>query len=174
MSGAVQIGTPVKKLRPTQMTAGFREVELKCDEWRRAGRKHQPELLRKHVVPAFLGSGKTPYIVDHHHFALELLEEKAGDVAVHLLADLSHLPGPEFWTVLDNSAWCHAYDAKGRRCDLEDIPKRLSQLADDPFRSLVGSLIRDGKVTKTEKPFFEFLWADFLRNRLDHALVDDH
>ena len=174
MSEALRIGIPIKKLRPTQMTAGFREVELKREEWRDAGRKHQPELLRKHVIPAVLGPGKVPYIVDHHHFALALLEEKAGDVAVYLLADLSHLPKPEFWTFLDNSAWCHAYDAKGRRCDLADIPKRLSQLEDDPFRSLVGSLIRVGKVAKTEKPFFEFLWADFLRNRLDHALVEGH
>ena len=79
MSEALRIGIPIKKLRPTQMTAGFREVELKRVEWRSAGRKHQPELLRKHVVPAVLGPGKAPYIVDHHHFALALLEEKAGD-----------------------------------------------------------------------------------------------
>ena len=112
--------------------------------------------------------------MDYYHFARALLEEKAGDVVVYLLADPSHLPKPVFWTFLDNSAWCHAYDAKGRRCYLADIPKRLSKLEDDPFRSLVGSLIRVGKVAKTEKPFFEFLWADFLRNRLDHALVEGH
>ena len=115
----------------------------------------------------------TPYIVDHHHFARALLEEKAGDIAVFVLADLSHLPKPEFWTFLDNSAWCHAYDRKGRRRKLEDIPKHLSKLENDPFRSLVGGLIRVGKIAKTDKPFFEFLWADFLRNRMDHALVDD-
>ena len=174
MSKAVRIGIPVKTLRPTQMTVGFREVELKRKQWRDAGPKHQPGLLRTHVLPAITGPGNAPFIVDHHHFARALLEEGAGDVAVYLLADLSHLPKSEFWTFLDNSAWCHAYDRKGRRCDLADIPKHLSKLEDDPFRSLVGSLVRGGSLAKTDKPFFEFLWADFLRNRMDHALVDDH
>lgn len=174
MSKEVHIGIPVKSLRPTQMTVGFREVALKRKKWREAGPKHQPALLRSHVIPAVCGPGKKLYIVDHHHFARALLEEEAGEVAVYLLADLSRLPKAEFWTFLDNSAWCHAYDRKGRRCELADIPKQLSKLDDDPFRSLVGSLIRGGKVAKTDKPFFEFLWADFLRNRMDHALVDDH
>lgn len=173
MSKAVRIGVPIKDLRPTQMTVGFREVELKRKQWRDAGPKHQPDLLRTHVLPAVSGPGNVPYIVDHHHFARALLEEKTGDVAVYLLADLSHLPKSEFWTFLDNSSWCHPYDRKGRRCELADIPKHLSKLEDDPFRSLVGGLVRGGKIAKTNKPFFEFLWADFLRNRLDYALVDD-
>jgi hypothetical protein len=62
--------------------------------------------------------------------------------------------------------------ATGNRCKLSDIPKSLSELADDPFRSLVGELIRAGGCAKSSKPFFEFLWADFLRRRIKQQLVE--
>lgn len=164
-------GVPLGQLRPTQMTVGFREVEIKRREWRRAGKKGQSSLLRSHIVPAVLGPKKQHFIVDHHHFAKALLEEKAAFVGVYVLEDISHLPKDEFWTFLDNSDWCHAYDRQGRRRDLKDIPKQLTKLEDDPFRSLVGELIRAGGCAKSSKPFFEFLWADFFRRRIEEALV---
>ena len=171
MSDAIPIGIPVTDLRPTQMTVGLREVKLKRRQWREATPKDRAHLLRRHVGPAVIGPRHRPYIVDHHHFARALLEEEAGLVAVFVLADLSHLPKRNFWTYLDNSAWCHAYDEQGRRRELGDIPKRLGKLADDPFRSLAGELIRRGGCAKSSKPFSEFLWADYLRHRLDCDLV---
>ena len=173
MSDSIPIGTPVTKLRPTQMTVGLREVELKRRQWREAGEKDRAKLLRRHVIPTVIGPGKHPYIVDHHHFARALLDEKAGLVATYVLADLSHLARHEFWTFLDNSAWCHAYDEEGRRRELADIPRRLDRLADDPFRSLAGALIRAGGCAKSSRPFAEFLWADFLRHRVSARLVAD-
>ena len=173
MSDKVSIGVPITDLRPTQMTVGLREVELKRAEWRAADGKARGRLLRRHVLPAVLGPHERPHIVDHPHFARALLEEDAGDVAIYLVDDLSHLPKDEFWTVLDNSARCHAYDAKGRRCALDKIPTVLSELADDPFRSLAGALIRAGGCAKSGAPFAEFLWADFLRRRIDRHLVAD-
>ena len=158
-------------LRPTQMSIGYREVETKRSAWRKADDKQRIALLRSHIVPAVLGPKGHHYIVDHHHFARALLEEKAPYVGVYVLADLSHLAKSEFWTFLDNSDWCHAYDADGKRCALSDIPDSLTKLADDPFRSLVGELIRAGGCAKSDKPFFEFLWADFLRRRIKQALV---
>jgi hypothetical protein len=167
MSKSVPIGIEVDELRPTQMTVGLREVEIKRREWKEADQNKRSRLLRHHVLPAVTGPKGRPYIVDHHHFARALLEEKAGCVAVYLLADLSDLPKGEFWTFLDNSAWCHAYDETGRRCDLADIPSQLADLADDPYRSLAGGLIREGACAKSSKPFSEFLWADFLRHRIE-------
>lgn len=171
MSDTLPIGVPITDLRPTQMTVGLREVALKRAQWRAADGKARVRLLRRHVLPAVLGPKNRPYIVDHHHFARALLEEEAGLVAIYVLADLSHLPKRNFWTYLDNSAWCHAYDRHGRRRDLHAIPKRLGKLRDDPFRSLAGELIRRGGCAKSGKPFAEFLWADHLRHRVDPAMV---
>jgi hypothetical protein len=172
MSQSLAIGLPLTDLRPTQMTVGFREVEIKRRQWREADDAERTKLLQRHVVPAVLGPKGRLYIVDHHHFTKALLDEKASLVAVYLIADLEKLGKDEFWTFLDNNDWCHAYDADGKRCALADIPKNLSDLADDPFRSLVGELIRAGGCAKTGAPFFEFLWADFLRRRIKRALVE--
>ena len=171
MSNPLPIGVPVTDLRPTQMTCGFREVEIKRRQWRDADEGQRAKLLRRHVVPAVVGPKSRLYIVDHHHFTRALLEEKASLVAVYIVADLEHLAKDEFWTFLDNSDWCHAYDAAGARCALTDIPKRMSDLADDPFRSLAGELIRAGGCAKSHVPFSEFLWADFLRRRIKKSLV---
>ena len=172
MPEQLPIGVPVTDLRPTQMTIGFREVEIKRRQWREADEEARTKLLRRHVVPAVIGPKGRYYIVDHHHFAKALLEEKAAAVAVYVVADLGDLAKDEFWTFLDNSDWCHAYDVDGKRCELSDIPKNLSELADDPFRSLVGELIRAGGCAKSGAPFFEFLWADFMRRRMKRQLVE--
>jgi hypothetical protein len=172
MSSPLPIGVPVADLRPTQMTCGYREVEIKRRQWRDADHDEKARLLRRHVVPAVVGPKGRLYIVDHHHFTRALLEEKAPLVAVYTVADLQHLDKDEFWIFLDNSDWCHAYDARGERRPLSEIPKSLGQLADDPFRSLVGELIRAGGCAKSPAPFFQFLWADFLRRRIKPALVE--
>jgi hypothetical protein len=172
MSDPLPIGIPVSELRPTQMTVGFREVELKRRRWRDADEHARTKILRSHVVPAVIGPKGRFYIVDHHHFAKALLEEHAGPIAVYILADLTGLPKKEFWTFLDNNDWCHAYDAAGKRCALGAIPTTLAALADDPYRSLVGELVRAGGCAKSSAPFFEFLWADFLRRRIKAALVN--
>jgi len=172
MPKPLPLGVPVAELRPTQMTIGFREVEIKRRQWREADDEARTKLLRRHVVPAVVGPKGRQYIVDHHHFTKALLDEKAPLIAVYLIADLERLSKEEFWTFLDNNDWCHAYDAEGKRCALADIPKSLAALADDPFRSLVGELIRAGGCGKTGAPFFEFLWADFLRRRIKRQIVE--
>ena len=47
-------------------------------------------------------------------------------------------------------------------------------MKDDPYRSLAGELRRAGGFAKDVTPFSEFLWADFLRGRVDKELVEDN
>ena len=56
--------------------------------------------------------------------------------------------------------------------DYREIPRTVSQLADDPFRSLAGELRRAGGFAKDTTPFSEFLWADFLRRQLKRKMVE--
>ena len=44
----------------------------------------------------------------------------------------------------------------------------------DPYRSLAGEVRRAGGFAKDPTPFSEFLWADYLRRRIDEKLVDKH
>ena len=83
-----------------------------------------------------------------------------------VIANLSRLDIDAFWTVMDNRSWMHPFDAKGVRRHYSDIPKSITDLVDDPFRSLAGELRRAGGFAKDTTPFCEFLWADFLRRRM--------
>ena len=165
---------PIKSLRPTQITVGFREVAAKRQQWREQSADGGSEFLGKHMVPVVRGPKGHPYIIDHHHLCRALLEEGVVDILVNEVADLRSLKKAEFWTYLDNRDWCHAYDAEGRRRDFEDIPSTVGALADDPYRSLAGELRRAGGFAKDITPFSEFIWADFLRRRVKRKLLDQN
>jgi len=161
----------IADLRPTQMTVGLREVKNKRKELRRRGRKNMRRFLGAHMVPVVLGPDERYYVVDHHHLALALHGEGLRDVLVTVMADLSMVGMDEFWTVLDHHGWVYPYDSLGRRKDFKKLPKTVSGLKDDPFRSLAGELRRVGGFAKNTTPFSEFLWADFFRRRVKRSLV---
>ena len=162
----VLLPVEIKALRPTQMTVGMREVEEKRREWRERSGKGAGPFLGRHMIPTVLGPKQRHYVLDHHHLAVALLREGQETVLVNVLADLSQLSKGSFWTYLDNRAWCHPYDASGKRCGFDDLPKDVLGLEDDPYRSLAGELRRAGGFAKDTTPFSEFLWADFLRQRV--------
>ena len=158
-------------LRPTQITVGMREVLAKRKHWRETGAKKGGKFLGRHVIPVVLGPKHRYYVIDHHHLARALHDEGVKDVAVTAVANLSALDSDAFWTVMDNRNLMHPFDADGRRRPYRDIPKSVTELVDDPFRSLAGELRRAGGYAKDTMPFSEFLWADFLRRRLKRKAV---
>lgn len=166
--------TPVSilSLRPTQMTVGMREVKEKRKRWREHKAKKRAELLGRHMIPVVVGPDNKNYVIDHHHLARALHEEGEANVLVSVVADLTMVDRKAFWTVLDNHRWVYPYDAKGARRDYSDLPKDVTGLKDDPFRSLAGELRRAGGFAKDTTPFSEFLWADFLRRRVSRKIVD--
>jgi hypothetical protein len=162
----------IASLRPTQITVGMREVEDKRNQWRKYKARKRSEFLGRHMIPVIRGPKDRHYIIDHHHLARALHEEGQEDVLVVIVADLRKLDRDAFWTVLDDHAWVHPYDTEGRRRDYQQIPKSVSELEDDPFRSLAGALRRVGGFAKDTTPFSEFLWADFLRRRLKRKSLE--
>ena len=162
----------VVDLRPTQITVGMREVMAKRKLWRETGDKKGQKFLGKHMIPVILGPKQRNYVIDHHHLALALHDEGVKDVAVTVIANLSRLEPEAFWVVMDNRSWMHPFDAKGERRHYKDIPKSVTELVDDPFRSLAGELRRAGGFAKDTTPYSEFLWADFLRRRVKRKLVE--
>jgi hypothetical protein len=157
---------PLAGLRPTQLTAGFAEVELKSRQWSRLGKKQRKIELEHHVFPAVLGPGQSYFIVDHHHLGIALLREGIKQVFVAVLDDMSYLKPTVFWRTMEFRAWSHPYDSHGNRRDYQDMPKRLTQLEDDPYRSLAGLVRNAGGFAKDQAPYVEFLWADFFRSRV--------
>ena len=164
--------TPIRDLRPTQVTVGMREAEAKRKAWAAKSDGKGAEFLGTHLIPVVLGPKGRPYVIDHHHLALALLREGVESVAVTIVADLQRLPADSFWFVMDNRNWMHPFDDQGRRQGYDAIPKSVEGLVDDPYRSLAGALRRAGGYAKDTTPFSEFLWADFLRRAVARKLVD--
>jgi hypothetical protein len=161
----------IADLRPTQITVGMREVEMKRIRWRAEREEKGAAFLGRHAVPVVIGPKRRLYLIDHHHLALALHLEGEQEVLITVVADLSRLGKDEFWSVLDNRSWMHPFDAEGGRRGHEEIPRKVSGLVDDPYRSLAGALRLVGGYAKIEAPFSEFLWADFLRRRVKPDLV---
>lgn len=156
----------IDDLRPTQITVGLREVHAKAKEWRERPRDSAGKFLGSHMIPAVIGPDGHPWIVDHHHLALAMHHEGVTEVMISILAKLDSLPKKRFMAFMDAHNWLHPYDEKGRRRDFEDLPRHLTGLVDDPYRSLAGGLRQAGGYAKSPTPYTEFLWADFLRDRI--------
>jgi len=162
---------PIADLRPTQITVGMREVKAKQKGWQQFDKKKKAEFLGRHMIPVIRGPKDRLYVIDHHHLSLALHNEGVKDVLVTTVADLRKLPDDAFWIYLDNRSWVHPYDASGRRRDFTQIPRKISGLKDDPYRSIAGELRRIGGFAKDTTPFSEFLWADFMRRRITRSLT---
>ena len=172
ISGTSLQRVEVAKLRPTQMTVGYREVARKRDTWHEQRKKFGEKYIEHHMIPAVLGPKKRFYIVDHHHLARALHEEGVKDVLVVLLAQLDRLEKYPFWVYLDNHSWVHPFDAHGRRRNYDDIPQSVADMPDDPYRSLAGEMRRAGGFAKDATPFTEFTWGDALRPRIKRKLIE--
>ncbi|OOG48722.1 ParB/Srx family N-terminal domain-containing protein [Rhodanobacter sp. C01] len=154
------------KLRPTQLTVGKAEVAAKRAGWEKLGKKKRQELLASHCFPGVLGPKHRVYIVDHHHLGLALLEEGVKSVPVMIQRDFSWLEPPVFWHTMEFNRWAHPYDQHGNRTDYDAIPTSLTEMADDPYRTLAARVRMAGGCAKDAIPFAEFLWADFYRRNL--------
>jgi hypothetical protein len=162
---------PLKELRPTQMTFGFQEVEAKRKSWAKLDAEKREKAIRQEFFPAVRGPGRKYFILDRHHAALALAKERAAQVQVGLVRDLSDLSERDFWIFLDHYSWMHCYDAKGKRRRLNEIPKRFEDMKDYPYRSLAGDLRDGGGFSKVDVPFLEFLWANYLRDHVPARLL---
>ncbi len=158
----------VSDLRPTQMTAGFREVKAKRREWKDVdgSQSDRRKFIENHVIPAVIGPREDVYITDHHHIARALLDEGAKHALVVIHCDLSALPEMTFWNFMDQMSWCRPVDDHGQHQGFGQIPKDLEGLKDDPYRSLSAAVERAGGFAKDGQPFNEFLWADYFRSHI--------
>ena len=175
-------------MRPTQGAVGYLEVRLKMQELRE--RCATPGLLEKylksHPIPAVHGPDGRMYLTDHHHMGLALVnlaEEWDADenpaaknpyraCSFQVIKDLSErddMSMRQFFLRMEEHKRCYPYDGAGKR--IEKLPKYLSELVDDPYRSLAGLARKAGAYDKVDLPFTEFKWANFLRDKVPHQLI---
>lgn len=166
----------IDELHPTQITVGLEEVKRKRESWKGKSVKKIAKDLGKdsHMIPTVLGPDGVHYVTDHHHLARALYDAEITKVLCTVEHDFSMLDLETFWFNLDNRHLMHPFDENGRRRGYKDIPDKISQLVDDPYRSLAGELRRAGGYAKDTTPFSEFLWADFLRPLIRREHIKKH
>lgn len=158
-------------LLPTQVTVGYAEVKQKREEWKLLSRKQRQSVLDQHWFPTVLGPKRRYYVLDHHHLGMALLEEQQKTVHLTVLKDLSWLEPDTFWHVMEFHQWAHPFDETGKRVDFRRIPRTISGLKNDHYRSLAGLARRAGAFAKEVTPFSEFLWSDYFRTRIDKRQI---
>jgi len=170
--GSVCIIKP-EDLRPLQF--GIAGIEVDCKKGRFENMTHHQ--LKKYLkkeqnrVNVILSSNGV-YLVDGHHMSRALLDadvsKKHKKIYCNVLANLVHLDMDEFWDelLMNNRIWL--YDEKGY-CPLapEHLPIQLSNMLDDPYRTLAWMVQHAGGFQKSGIDFEDFQWTNFFRQRID-------
>jgi hypothetical protein len=163
----------VDRLRPTQFTVGMRQVKQKRKQLKELERRpgEMVEFILCHPIRVVLGPAQKAYVIDHHHLALALLKEGFETAPMHIEEDLSQLSTSEFWTSMQSRSFVHLVDAHGQSQPLDELPRKLVSLKDDPYRALAGFVREAAGFAKVKAPYAEFQWADFFRSRITKKIV---
>jgi hypothetical protein len=160
----------VETLRPTQITVSMAGVEAKRARLCAARQRQLEDFLSWYMIPAVLGPQNEVFVIDLLDVARALSEESVEVCYVSIEQDLSRMRPEAFWVAMERAGWANPYDEHGRRRGYSAIPRQLNELKDDPYRTLVASLReRDDIECRTVKA--EFLWANFLRERVPQDLL---
>lgn len=155
--------TTTKKMRPTQICVGYAEVEDKIHKLSHFNKHELDKFLRENPLPAVAGPDGEMHLTDHHHLGRALQELKIKDCYFIVQHDLSKLPDEKFFDLMKVLELIYPFDENGLERPCSEIPKHLSGLKDDPYRSLAGFVRKAGGYQKVPKAYLEFQWANFFR-----------
>ena len=174
-------------LKPLQKPIGIRNVIDKAEKLHDLNREEYEEELIKNPLPLLIGLNQL-HILDHHHFgsAIEYDLDKNRVEQHHVGVSIIHdnwnqLNKKNFVSRLIEKHYFYNRDENDKLITFDDLPNDLSEMKDDPYRSVAGDLRRMGGYDKKPDQFFlEFKWAHFLRNlKGEYAitpkdLIDDY
>ncbi len=132
------------------------------------GRKKLEKYLIEKAAPAYLASNGRYYIVDKHHTSRALYEANIPikKYPIFLIQNLSHLSLSEFFKYLQNVNGLYLFDNAKGPLDPFKLPLFISDLDNDPYRSLSWMVREGGGYEKRDVNFQEFIWANFFRKRI--------
>ncbi|QNM97390.1 ParB-like protein [Chitinimonas koreensis] len=151
-------------LRPTQPVVGLLQVEDKAAELAAKSPAKLERYLEKRPIPLVIGPDGGFYLTDHHHLARALLllgRKQAGAKVVDRLGDPA-----QFWNTMAARHWAWLRDPHGRPIEPRQLPARVADMADDPYRALAGLAEDRGAYRDTDAWFQEFHWARYFGERM--------
>ncbi|MBM5824146.1 MAG: chromosome partitioning protein ParB [Cyanobacteria bacterium M_surface_10_m2_119] len=159
---------PVARLRPTQLCIGLAEVRSRQADFQAESNRERRQYLGSKPVPLVRGGDGSLWMVDRHHRLRALLELLPEATAFGYVAlDLPEAEPEAVLAELHRRGWLYLYDGRGLGpLSPHALPATLLGLQDDPYRSLVWKLKREGVVQAAPLiPFHEFRWGAWLRSR---------
>lgn len=155
-------------LRPTQSAIGLIQVE------ERAKRMEQGidgvKYTGRRPVPVVQAPDGAFYLTDGHHLVSTLLRVGAVKVMAEVIGRFDNRQ--TFWQEMQSRQWVYLFDPKGNPIPPTALPRRFSDLADDPYRALAGYAEDAGYFRRSDVYFAEFHWARYFGARMGWQAVD--
>ena len=167
-SGDALMEIPVASLQPTQLCVGMAEVRSRQIDFQAENRGERRHYLGSKPVPLVRNAAGEVWMVDRHHRLRALLEMEPNTTAFGYVAlELSTRDRSEVLAELERRGWLYLYDGRGLGpLPASALPLQLTGLQDDPYRSLVWKLKKEGVIEPAPLiPFHEFRWGAWLRSR---------
>jgi hypothetical protein len=159
---------PIARLHPTQMCIGLAEVRSRQVDFSQESREQRLRYLRTKPIPLVCLDGEHHWMVDRHHRMRSLIEiDPQAEAYGYEVLHLSGLDRHGVLQELHSRGWLYLYDGRGLGpLPPTALPEDLNGLQDDPYRSLVWKLKKEGLIDPAPLiPFHEFRWAAWLRRR---------
>jgi len=168
---------PIASLQPTQLCVGMAEVRSRQNDFSHEDANERRTYLGSKPVPLVRSQGGAVWMVDRHHRLRALIEmdptaSAFGYVALQLDTDDRATVLAE----LQRRGWLYLYDGRGLGpLNPAALPRQLTGLQDDPYRSLVWKLKKEKVIEAAPLiPFHEFRWGAWLRSRPLPPFSSDH
>jgi hypothetical protein len=158
----------IADLHPTQMCVGLAEVRSRQADFSHETPEQRLRYLRSKPVPLVRARSGALWMVDRHHRLRGLVELDPGAMAFgYLVLDLADADPSAVLAELQGRGWLYLHDGRGHGpLAPAALPDRLADLQDDPYRSLVWKLKKEGMIAPAPLiPFHEFRWGAWLRRR---------
>lgn len=158
----------VAELQPTQMCVGLTEVRSRQVDFSQESGRERRQYLGKKPVPLVRGAEGALWMVDRHHRLRALVEMDPAAVAFgYVVLEVASAERTAVLAALQERGWLYLYDGRGQGpLAPTALPLNLLGLQDDPYRSLVWKLKKEGLIEPAPLiPFHEFRWGAWLRTR---------
>ena len=162
----------IDALHPTQGGVGQIQVDETQATLAGMSAKQLDKLMKKKEIPVVIAPDGGYWLVDRHHLTKALWQQGVKDARVKVIGRLQDKAN--FWSQMQNNHWAWLKDEKGQPLTPEQLPTRIDQLPDYPYRTLAG-LLQDAGYFRQDKQvyFVEFAWASWLGKQMQWMPVDN-
>lgn len=162
----------IDALHPTQGGVGQIQVDETQATLAGMSAKQLDKLMKKKEIPVVIAPDGGYWLVDRHHLTKALWQQGVKDARVKVIGRLQDKAN--FWSQMQNNHWAWLKDEKGQPLTPEQLPTRIDQLPDYPYRTLAGLLQDAGYFHKDKQVYFvEFAWASWLGKQMQWMPVDN-